>query len=166
MPTSCTARLSRTKQFNCHFLLKMLHRCWEHGATPHPDEFTWKGNREKTHCNKHNHKNNSVCVRGWGACRRTDRCQSELLSLSRVSALNNLTSTLVKQGAVFACLVLHDRILGKVSTEALRSACCWLSAIRGRSWLTMTYGKWISTSPYAPPSLLSLPPSSPSNRAG
>lgn len=97
---------------------------------------------------------------GWEACRRTDGCQSELLSLSRVSALNNLLSTLVKLGSAFVCLVLHALILSKrlSSGAALREL--WLSANGGRSWLTMTYGKCISTSPYSP-----LPPFPPTGLA-
>lgn len=96
---------------------------------------------------------------GWEAWRRTNGCQSELLSLSRVSALNNLSSTLVKLGSVFVCLVLHARILSNVSAQALLSAllsALALSQPGGRSWLTMTYGKCISTSPYSP--LPPLPP--------
>ena len=62
----------------------------------------------------------TLCV--WEAEGRVDLPTDASLScsLSRVSSLNKLTSTLVKLGAVFASLVLHDRILGKVSAEALR----------------------------------------------
>lgn len=43
------------------------------------------------------------------------------LSLSRVAALNRLSTTLVKLGAV-VCLVLHALILSNVSAPALLSA--------------------------------------------
>lgn len=83
------------EQFNCHFLLKTLPVLWK--PTPHPDEFTWKGNREKPTAINTTTKT-TQCVRPRGVCRRTDRCQCELPSLSCVSALNNLSSTLVKLG--------------------------------------------------------------------
>lgn len=95
---------------------------------------------------------------GWAACRRTDRCQSELQSLSCVATVNNLSSTLQELGAVFVCLALHVLILSNVSAQALLSALFDTGSqpTGRRSWLTVTYGKCISTSPYS--ALPSLPP--------
>lgn len=91
-------------------------------------------------------------------CERTDRCQSELPSLSRVATVNNLSSTLAELCAVFVCLALHVLILRNVSAQAQPSALLDAGSqpTGRRSWLTMTYGKCISTSPYS--ALPSLPP--------
>lgn len=91
-------------------------------------------------------------------CERTDRCQSELPSRSRVATVNNLSSTLAELCAVFVCLTLHVLILRNVSAQAQPSALLDAGSqpTGRRSWLTMTYGKCISTSPYS--ALPSLPP--------
>lgn len=68
--------------------------------------------------------------------------------------MKNLSSTLVELGAVFACRVLHALILSKVSAQALLDA--GSQPIGRRSWLTLTYGKCISASPYS--ALPPLPP--------
>lgn len=133
-----------------------LRRCRYTESTaqhPTPNEFTWKGN-------KYNHKNNSVYVWGWGACRHTNRCQSELLSLSPVSALSNLSSTWAKLGALFVCLRGLILPLCSVPAALLCFAWCWLSASQGEELADNDLWEMHLHFPIFPP------PSALSNRAG
>lgn len=87
---------------------------------------------------------------GRGAFRPTNRCQSELQSLSCVSAVNYLSTTLVKVGAArpFVLWTYRHRLcLGALCDAGSQPT-------EGRSSLTLTYGKCISL-PHIPPSLSS-----------
>lgn len=144
MPSWCTARISRTKRFKCHFRLKTLH---------HHTPMNLRGKEvEKPHCNKHYHKNNPI-----QGSRRTDRCQPVLLSISGLSASDQaVIYTNCALRSPVSSFMFWFSVMSLSRVPALCSQLCFMLALSqvvgGAGWLMGN----ACTLPHIPPSLCSL----------